>query len=108
MITRDPEPQTTIVIRIAERERRLVPYVTNAPEVYDGFGTFTVDPGPVSADDHRFEGRLILIESGHEIWQTQRYASGLYAYWRITPEEALYYPVTPRLWARLVGATEEN
>lgn len=58
-------------------------YRTNAPESYDGFGTFTVVQNASSGDFSKslanLAPRIVAILSRHSTWQIGRYQSGLYA-----------------------------
>ncbi len=47
-------------------------FQTNAPEVYDAFGTQTL--GKISEDGHR----TVFILTEHQKWQIDRYRSGMY------------------------------
>ena len=54
--------------------------VTSAPEVYDGFGTTTVEWLPwKSRGDHQFRIVRIPPEAQFGDWQAMRYGSGMYA-----------------------------
>lgn len=48
---------------------------TNAPEKYDGFGTFTIKR---AGQDLRGDLRVVLVRDQHLEWQRARYASGLF------------------------------
>jgi hypothetical protein len=48
------------------------PMITNAPEAYDGFGTYTLDYLPGGY-------RRVSVRDEHRYWQEMRYRSGLYA-----------------------------
>jgi hypothetical protein len=45
-------------------------FITNAPEAYDGFGTWTVR--------HANDMRVVRIYNDHQEWQLKRYGSGLF------------------------------
>lgn len=62
---------------------------TTAPEVYDGFGSNTVQTD--AGEDHRgMPVRLVSIEAKHLDWQETRYGSGLHG--SANPEEAARWP----------------
>lgn len=56
-----------------------LPYHTEAPTSYDGFGTTTI--AALSG------ARIVLIHPDHVSWQLTRYASGSYATRQATPNE---------------------
>jgi hypothetical protein len=68
--------QITVTIGTFERSYTLVE--TNAPQRYDGFGTFEVyDSGPKDRSDAD-QTRFVLVDDKHLEWQQGRYGSGLY------------------------------
>lgn len=56
--------------------------LTDAPEVYDGFGTRTIETvgtsNRIGATGNPV--RLVSIDPAHDEWQTTRYDSGTYMY----------------------------
>ncbi len=54
--------------------------LTDAPEVYDGFGTKTIGIVGTSKRHGGNAVRRVAIERDHFEWQTGRYASGSYYY----------------------------
>jgi hypothetical protein len=67
-------------------EQGITHLVTNAPEVYDGFGTVTVDVllyrDPRKSDQFL---RRVRVQNEHFGWQVDRYASGLF--YRLSDDE---------------------
>jgi hypothetical protein len=88
-----------IVIRIGDEDTVLFhARVTDAPPVYDGFGTFTVAEW---SGEGKNEARLVLIRDEHFEWQTHRYASGMH-----TPTLPEYFnrkAIAEVLWHRITG-----
>lgn len=65
---------------------------TDAPDAYDGFGTFTV---------HEYNGvRTVLIRCEHWQWQATRYSSGN-KYCKPSPLDA--DDIKRYLWDRILG-----
>jgi hypothetical protein len=68
---------------------------TDAPQAYDGFGTFAID---------EYNGeRTVLIRDEHFTWQTMRYSSG--NHWSrpcLVGEQA----IREILWKRILGKTQ--
>lgn len=59
-----------ITITIGESSITYIAALTDAPESYDGFGTFTIE-------HLGFDDRIVLIPKEQVDWQTSRYASGM-------------------------------
>jgi hypothetical protein len=51
---------------------------TTAPDVYDGFGTETLEVLPFKNQHGRTPYRKVEIPDQSLEWQTERYASGMY------------------------------
>jgi hypothetical protein len=65
-----------IKIQIGQDECVFVVKQTNAPQAYDGFGTFAVyEYGPENSADFL---RIVLIREEHLSWQLPRYSSGMH------------------------------
>src|ERR1051326_1287384 len=71
------------VIQLGEFRAEYVALITDAPKIYDGFGTMTVQEfgHPLTAPDVETKGdaRLVLVRAEHLNWQQSRYSSGLHA-----------------------------
>jgi hypothetical protein len=61
-----------------EHGESVVVRVTNAPEVYDGFGTRTIEILPLVPTQGRPPYRRVAIPTDALDWQTMRYQSGLH------------------------------
>ena len=68
-----------IKVEIGTFQGLFVAAITDAPEAYDGFGTFTLETINDEADESSKIFRLVLIRTEHLQWQTGRYSSGLYS-----------------------------
>jgi hypothetical protein len=91
-MTQIPQPTTQFRIAIGSAEAAFIVLDTNAPQDYDGFGTFT-------ASEYNGD-RTVLVRAEHLNWQTLRYSSGN-KWWR--PTEHDITAVTEHLWNRVRG-----
>lgn len=69
----------SIKVKIGTWEGEYSVFQTDAPKVYDGFGTITLFK-PGAGDD-----RVVAIQVPHIKWQTMRYSSGLCS-WKEIPD----------------------
>ena len=60
-----------MILQIGDFQCNYLPYETNAPKAYDGFGT-------ISLYDDLPKLRLVLIDERHKDWQVGRYLSGMH------------------------------
>ncbi|MCR4330249.1 MAG: hypothetical protein NUV65_06935 [Candidatus Roizmanbacteria bacterium] len=86
-----------MIVKIGSIEKDYSAWQTDAPEAYDGFGTFTIYNGS--------KNRWVLIESTHVGWQTERYASGLHFYKSGEGDVTDGY-LERRLWEMFVAGRE--
>lgn len=84
-----------IQIQIGQINKTFKVFKTNATGDFDGFGTFTVRT--VSNTE-----RIVLIDTVHQSWQTNRYLSGNYRAEEIQ-EQSLIKHIENRLFQRLVS-----
>lgn len=77
-------------------------YKTNAPKVYDGFGTFAIEKW-----GHANGTRFVLIDVEHETWQLQRYASGTYGAEKVSTSQ-FSADVKNVLWKKILGIKEQE
>lgn len=74
----------TLTIKIADDfTREYVVVVTDAPQDYDGFGTFSIysfnSEVDIDGQITRGPARLVLVERDHLEWQRARYYSGMHS-----------------------------
>jgi hypothetical protein len=91
---RGDEAMNAIMTKPATTGHGLTIRYTTAPEVYDGFGTRTLDPDAGTTDSGRTL-RRVAIEDRHLEWQDGRYGSGLHCC--VGVMEARKYPQLYRL-----------
>ena len=102
----------TVEIKIADDSVTYVAGLTDAEEVYDGFGTIEVKrmPKEVLNQPETCRGqevRLVLVREEHIQWQTGRYHSGVHGWWTIDASMVEPSDLYLLLWCRVDGKPTE-